>query len=136
MKKTVNIPRGGLPPWRPRTAEPDSKLHSILRTVGYVGIGLTYIGLMVLHLFQVIRISHLGMSILAVALVLSIPAIDYLVRPGKGRVWLLTILLLPVFVLLPILLYVSIVALPVVILIAQAVGPGRKRKTSPTGRQQ
>ncbi len=131
MKKTVRIPIGGMPPWRPE-AEPDSRLHALLRTVMYCMICLLYGGLMVLHFLQIIHISMHGMTVLAVTLVLSIPVVEYLIRPGKGKVWLITFFLIPFLVFMPLLVLLLMILLPIVLLVTQGITSCRKKKATST----
>ena len=126
MKTTVHIPKGGLPLWH-LPIEPDTRVHAVLRGVAFTVVGILYLVLVVLHFLQVIHISMHGMTLLATLLILSIPAIQYLIRPGKGITWLLTILLMPLFFLLPITIFLAIVILPVALLIAQACRTYRNR---------
>jgi len=131
MKKIIHIPKGGMPVWQ-LPVEPDSRTHAVLRVIMFSLMGLIYVTLMVLHILHVIQISMLGMTLLATAFTFSIPAIEYLIRPDKGVTWLLTILLLPVLIIMPITIFLLIVVLPVGLMITQVLNTKKRKKSWPT----
>lgn len=113
MKKKITIKAGSLPK-RIIHKQPDSELHKVLRHIAYSFMGIVAVVGSILLLGSGASVLH-PLMLIAMLVVFSLATIDTLIRPGKGKVWLLTFGITPILFVFPLL----IVIVPVLLLFVQ-----------------
>ncbi len=89
-RKILHIPRGGLPAWT-LAEEPDTIWHARARNALYIIVVTVYGVLLVGRCFGAVDLSWAKSVMLGYFVVMGVPTIQYGVRPGKGKAWLISL---------------------------------------------